>query len=490
MNPKTRFVSLKTFKEIANDNAVEAENVAIRKSFVISKLEEINGADEKPTLKFSITTQDVDRDGDTVALGGWDFSDFAKNPVVLWAHDYSTPPVAKAINIFRDVASIDSTAEFTPKSMSEFGFMIYQMYKGGFLSAVSVGFQPSDFEMAKDRDGGLNFIRQSLMEYSAVPVPSNPNALIQARSIGINTNPMKTWAENILDDWEKSGEGVLMPKTAIELIRKTSDEKSAASVPVKNETATTSEPEFTETESEKPNTPDEKGEETADESKGDQETETPENSGDQAEGTDEGGDESQSDQENEEEKSWVDIAKQMQTLCLKNDGGKGGVNVLTQYMELTGEYEKHGKTPPEYRFIQAQVLKNMPDDYFFDDESGQIEKLTDEIKAQKESETVIEMLTNCIKFAKTEHVQNAATEALNAFKDYKDLDCCSGDEHDHENSDTKKKGAVDVYFELEEENEDVEKNALFDDSISKESIAEMIQTGVDEAMRKRLGKLD
>jgi len=145
MSMKTRFVSVKEFKTIAGDKAVEAENVAIRKSFTISKMDEFNTTDEKPTLKFSITTQDVDRDGDTISLGGWDFKDFEKNPVVLWAHDYGIPPVAKAINIFRDAASIDSTAEFTPKSLSQFGFMIYQMYKGGFLNAVSVGFQPQDF---------------------------------------------------------------------------------------------------------------------------------------------------------------------------------------------------------------------------------------------------------------------------------------------------------------------------------------------------------
>jgi len=483
MNAKTRFVSIKTFKEIAADKAVEQENIAIRKSFIITKLDEINGTDEKPTLKFSITTQDVDRDNDTVALGGWDFSDFAKNPVVLWAHNYSTPPVAKAINIFRDVASIDSTAEFTPKNISEFGFMIYQMYKGGFLSAVSVGFQPSDFEAAKDRDGGINFTRQSLMEYSAVPVPSNPNALIQARSIGINTMPMKAWAENILDDWEKSGEGVLMPKTEIELIRSTSDEKSAVSVPVKNDT---SEQESTEAENEKPNISDDNGEE----SKDDQETETTESSDSQEESGDKSGDKTEDNQETEDEKSWLETVNEMAALLGDPQVPANEETRKAVHEVLSGHYEKHGKTAPEYRFVQAQVLKNMPDDYYFDEETGQIEKLTDEIKIERESKTVMDILKNCMENAKTEHVQNAAAEALNAFKDYKDLDCCSEHEHNHKSSDNQEKDTADVFLELEVETDGIEKDAIFDESVTLEAIAEIVEAKVNETMRKRSGRLD
>ena len=41
-----------------------------------------------------------------------------------------------------------------------------------------------------------NFKRQKLLEWSAVPVPSNPEGLAQARSFGIDTTPIIGWADN------------------------------------------------------------------------------------------------------------------------------------------------------------------------------------------------------------------------------------------------------------------------------------------------------
>ena len=50
---------------------------------------------------------------------------------------------------------------------------------------------------------GYKFLKQELLEFSAVPVPANAEALIQARSKGIDTLPFKAWAEEILDNWDR-----------------------------------------------------------------------------------------------------------------------------------------------------------------------------------------------------------------------------------------------------------------------------------------------
>jgi hypothetical protein len=55
-----------------------------------------------------------------------------------------------------------------------------------------------------------------LLEISVCPVPCNPSALTEARSIGIDTAPLIEWAEKVLD----TGDTVFLPKTELEGLRK------------------------------------------------------------------------------------------------------------------------------------------------------------------------------------------------------------------------------------------------------------------------------
>jgi hypothetical protein len=54
----------------------------------------------------------------------------------------------------------------------------YGLYKGGFLSAVSVGFIPKKWENGSQEVGyRRKYMEQELLEVSAVGIPANPNAL-------------------------------------------------------------------------------------------------------------------------------------------------------------------------------------------------------------------------------------------------------------------------------------------------------------------------
>jgi len=54
----------------------------------------------------------------------------------------------------------------------------YGLYKGGFLSAVSVGFIPLQWENGTKEAGyRRKYTEQELVEVSAVSIPANPNAL-------------------------------------------------------------------------------------------------------------------------------------------------------------------------------------------------------------------------------------------------------------------------------------------------------------------------
>jgi len=207
----------------------------VRKFMEVSVDGEDDGVQEESGLKlfFTISTDHIDRDGDTIEQSGWDLSEYKKNPVVLWAHDSSAPPVAKANatylaetvskNVGEDAVHLMSVAEFPSRDLYPFGNMVGRLYKNGFLHGASVGFLPVEYEINREREGfsPVDFKSQKLLEWSAVPVPSNPEGLVQARSAGIDLAPMVTWAEKILD-----GEGsLILPRHLLEEVRKNASSK-------------------------------------------------------------------------------------------------------------------------------------------------------------------------------------------------------------------------------------------------------------------------
>lgn len=153
-------------------------------------------------LEFIGSTADVDRYGDVIEVDGWELKHYLKNPQFLWAHNYSVPPVGTT----RKVAKADGALAFQvyfPKDeeINVAGWpshvptpeTVYKLYLGGFLRATSVGFQGLEIEPIlgePDDQGyrprtGTRFKKQDLYELSAVPVPANPYALMNAVQKGI-----------------------------------------------------------------------------------------------------------------------------------------------------------------------------------------------------------------------------------------------------------------------------------------------------------------
>lgn len=145
---------------------------------------------ETRTVTFVFSDESVDCYGDTISARGWDWSAFENNPVALFGHDPSKPEyvVGKAKNLRVQGTRLIGDIEFMEGSVNPTADTVYQMVKGGFLNAVSVGFMPLEWVATKDksRPGGIDFKRQSLMEISIVPLPANQNALALARAAGID----------------------------------------------------------------------------------------------------------------------------------------------------------------------------------------------------------------------------------------------------------------------------------------------------------------
>ena len=142
--------------------------------------------------EFTASTADMDRDGEVIDVAGWDLKNFKKNPVIMFAHDYRTLPIGKATKIgVRDGKLVD-VVEFPPEGTYEFADIVQRLVDAGYLKTQSVGFIPKkwedgDFEDEKSNKPRRTYTKQELLEISIVPVPSNPNALMNAVKEGVIT---------------------------------------------------------------------------------------------------------------------------------------------------------------------------------------------------------------------------------------------------------------------------------------------------------------
>jgi HK97 family phage prohead protease len=136
---------------------------------------------EKRTVRFIGTSETRDRTGDVIEVAGWQLNNFLKNPVFLWDHNASILPIGKVLSIIRDGLSLVFDVEFATKELNAHADAVFNMFRDGFLSAVSVGFMPKKVDLIVDSETeeitGLRFVEQELLELSAVNVPAHQDAL-------------------------------------------------------------------------------------------------------------------------------------------------------------------------------------------------------------------------------------------------------------------------------------------------------------------------
>ncbi len=136
--------------------------------------------EEDGAHRFCISCEAEDRDGDILVAKGCDSRHFMKNPVILWAHDYSGLPIGRAKSLSATMDNrLLADIEYAPTPFAE---QVRTLVKAGFLKATSVGFNPLEAEdrMTSKGDVGRRYTRWELLEVSIVPVPSNPSALVEA----------------------------------------------------------------------------------------------------------------------------------------------------------------------------------------------------------------------------------------------------------------------------------------------------------------------
>ena len=166
---------------IKNSITLEPGSAMKRTGYAVKDIEVV---ESERAIISRITTDAVDRDEDVIVTSGIALDQYRKNPVVLWAHDYRQPPIARNQWIKGGDGELIAKTEFAE---TDFADEIYGLYKAGFLNAWSIGGRGMQFRKATEADfaqredwrgmSGLLFEKFELWEYSACPVPSNPNAL-------------------------------------------------------------------------------------------------------------------------------------------------------------------------------------------------------------------------------------------------------------------------------------------------------------------------
>lgn len=219
-NAPPPFANIEAFRAAAaalgRDKFLEGAHVRASFETEVKASEE----DGSRVLTFTISTPNKDRQGDTIKLDGWELENFRKNPVVLWAHNSSQPPIAKANRVWTESGKLKSDAEFVPAdnpAVGRFADGIFQLYKGGFMSATSVGFAPMKYAFRDDPGGGwgIDFLSQELLEFSAVPVPANAEALIEGKSAGIDIAPVLDFCELALRSAKDHGRVVSLVESIL-----------------------------------------------------------------------------------------------------------------------------------------------------------------------------------------------------------------------------------------------------------------------------------
>ena len=152
------------------------------------------------SVQFTISKEVVDRDGDILRAGGVDFGNYMKNPVFLRFHNPHDFPLGKvtkfwvegdsvkAIVYFPTLEELSSDLENVSDEAKTIDF-VYYAYKTGLLNAVSVGFIPLEWTETKT---GYDITKWELLEFSAVAVPANQDAIAEAvKSFGLDESVVK-----------------------------------------------------------------------------------------------------------------------------------------------------------------------------------------------------------------------------------------------------------------------------------------------------------
>lgn len=139
---------------------------------------------ENREIEFVISTEAPDTYGTVFKISGWDLKRYENNPIVFYAHKtYSDNPdmVIGTSTVRIEDNQLIAVARFESAEINPVAEKVFQKIIAGTLRMASVGANPTkghwgDEKLNENRDL-IYFDEQELLEWSVVPIGSNPEAL-------------------------------------------------------------------------------------------------------------------------------------------------------------------------------------------------------------------------------------------------------------------------------------------------------------------------
>ena len=145
-----------------------------------------------------VSNSATDRYGDSITMEGIDLTQVRRNPVVLWAHQYSGLPIGRILKLWRANGNLMAKIALD-YDIYDFADTVYKMILRGTINAVSIGGLVLEF--GKNEDGSTDWFtiaKLEMVELSVVPVGAHPDALVTSKSLGMKPEALKAQFEDFV----------------------------------------------------------------------------------------------------------------------------------------------------------------------------------------------------------------------------------------------------------------------------------------------------
>lgn len=171
------------------------DEVKLLRKVFSATVKDINEADR--TMRVIISTANPDRSKDVVLPEGMDISRYMANPVVSEFHDYHAPAIANGIEIQKFSDRVEAVVKFFEEGTYDRSDLFWKLYSTGKMRAWSIGFIPKTYTI--NSLGGYDFSETELLEFAAVLVPDNSEALSYAKELGMDTEKILAKVKEVSD---------------------------------------------------------------------------------------------------------------------------------------------------------------------------------------------------------------------------------------------------------------------------------------------------
>jgi len=171
--------------EVLVAHGASDEDKNLLKDIAEKAAHEVKKGLEYGDIEVVVSNSGIDRYGDSITMEGIDLTQIRRNPVVLWAHQYSGLPIGRIIKLWRSNGNLMARIHLD-YDLYDFADTVYKMILRGTINAVSIGGLVLEFGLKEDGSTDWYKIEKlEMVELSVVPVGAHPDALVTGKSIGM-----------------------------------------------------------------------------------------------------------------------------------------------------------------------------------------------------------------------------------------------------------------------------------------------------------------